>query len=77
MSMSRISALTPHLDIFHDRLRAGFTFAESAYMSQRVLSWMTTFVGDPLYRPFKGAASSRKSRPRASGRVRYGREAGA
>jgi uncharacterized protein (TIGR03790 family) len=44
--------LTPHLDIFFDRLRAGFTFAESAYMSERVLSWMTTFVGDPLYRPF-------------------------
>ncbi len=47
--------LTPHLDIFHDRLRAGLTFAESAYMSQRVLSWMTTCVGDPLYRPYKGA----------------------
>ncbi len=24
-------------------------------MSQRVLSWMTTCVGDPLYRPFAGA----------------------
>ena len=45
--------LTPALDIFHDRLRAGFTFAESAYMSQHFLSWMTTFVGDPLYRPFQ------------------------
>jgi uncharacterized protein (TIGR03790 family) len=45
--------LTPALDTFYDRLRAGFTFAESAYMSQRQLSWMTTFVGDPLYRPFK------------------------
>jgi len=45
-------ALTPNLDVFVERLRAGFTFAESAYMSQRVLSWMTTFVGDPLYRPF-------------------------
>jgi len=43
---------TPNLDVFFDRLRAGFTFAESAYMSQRLLSWMTTFVGDPLYRPF-------------------------
>ncbi len=49
-------ALTPHLDVLHDRLRSGMTFAESAYMAQRVLSWMTTFVGDPLYRPFKGAA---------------------
>ena len=49
-------SLTPHLDVFHDRLRAGYTFAESAYMAQAALSWMTTFVGDPLYRPFKGAA---------------------
>ena len=48
--------LTPHLDVFYDRLSAGLTFAESGYASQRVLSWMTTFVGDPLYRPFKGAA---------------------
>jgi uncharacterized protein (TIGR03790 family) len=47
--------LTPHLDVFQNRLAAGFTFAEAAYMSQRVLSWMTTCVGDPLYRPFKGA----------------------
>ena len=36
--------LTPHLDVFHDRLCAGFTFAEASYMSQRVLSWMTTSV---------------------------------
>jgi uncharacterized protein (TIGR03790 family) len=49
-------SLTPQLDVFHDRLRAGFTFAESAYMAQRALSWMTTFVGDPIYRPYKGAA---------------------
>jgi uncharacterized protein (TIGR03790 family) len=46
---------TTQLDIFHDRLRAGYTFAESGYMAQRALSWMTTFVGDPLYRPYKGA----------------------
>ncbi len=44
---------TPNLDIFNERLRNGFTFAESAYMSQNVISWMTTFVGDPLYSPFK------------------------
>ncbi|HET9418136.1 MAG TPA: TIGR03790 family protein [Chthoniobacterales bacterium] len=44
--------LTPHLDIFNDRLLHGFTFAESAYMAVRVLSWMTVMVGDPLYRPF-------------------------
>jgi uncharacterized protein (TIGR03790 family) len=47
-------ALTPQLDIFHGRLREGYTFAESSYMSLRALSWMTTCVGDPLYRPFKG-----------------------
>jgi uncharacterized protein (TIGR03790 family) len=45
-------ALTPRLDVFYERLAAGFTFAESAYMAQRALSWMTTFIGDPLYRPF-------------------------
>jgi uncharacterized protein (TIGR03790 family) len=44
--------LTPHLDIFNDRLLHGFTFAESAYMSLRVLSWMSVMVGDPLYRPY-------------------------
>jgi len=44
--------LTPHLDIFNDRLLHGFTFAESAYMSLRVLSWMSIFAGDPLYRPY-------------------------
>ncbi len=49
-------SLTPQLDVFYDRLRAGFTFAESGYMAQRALSWMNTFVGDPLYRPYKGVA---------------------
>ena len=46
--------LTPHLDIFNDRLLHGFSFAESAYMSQPVLSWMDVAVGDPLYRPYAG-----------------------
>jgi len=67
-------SLTPHLDIFHDRLRAGFTFAESAYMAQSALSWMTTFVGDPLYRPFKGAVEL-EERP-ATGEWADYREAG-
>ena len=49
--------LTPHLDIFNERLVQGFTFAESAYMSLKVLSWMTTVVGDPLYRPYAGGQS--------------------
>jgi hypothetical protein len=44
--------LTAHLDIFNDRLLHGFTFAESAYMATRVLSWVTVAVGDPLYRPY-------------------------
>ncbi len=45
--------LTPNLDIFHNRLVYGFTFAESAYMSEMGVSWMSTFLCDPLYRPFK------------------------
>ena len=44
--------LTAHLDVFNDRLLHGFTFAESAYMSMPVLSWMSVMVGDPLYRPY-------------------------
>lgn len=45
-------ALTANLDIFQDRLMAGFTLAESAYISQKALSWMGIVVGDPLYRPY-------------------------
>jgi uncharacterized protein (TIGR03790 family) len=45
--------LTPSLDVFYDRLLRGFTFAESCYLAQRFLSWQTTFVGDPLYRPYR------------------------
>ena len=44
--------LTAHLDTFNDRLLHGFTFAESAYMAVRGLSWMNVAVGDPLYRPY-------------------------
>src|SRR5437879_11431827 len=43
---------TAHLNIFNDRLLHGFTFAESAYSSIGVLSWMSVMVGDPLYRPY-------------------------
>lgn len=46
-------ALTPQLDVFNERLQGGFTLAESAWMSERVISWQTVVVGDPLYRPFK------------------------
>lgn len=45
--------LTANLNIFNDRLLHGFTFAESAYMSVRGLSWMSVMVGDPLYRPYE------------------------
>jgi len=47
--------LTPHLDVFNERLLQGFTLAESAYMSMKVLSWMGIVAGDPLYRPFAAA----------------------
>jgi uncharacterized protein (TIGR03790 family) len=45
--------LTPHIDIFTQRLLAGDYFAEAAYASEPGLSWMVTVVGDPLYRPFR------------------------
>ena len=47
--------LTHHLDVFNERLLQGFTLAESAYMSMKVLSWMGIVAGDPLYRPFAAA----------------------
>lgn len=43
---------TPDLQVFVDRLVSGYSFGESAYLSQRVLSWQITVIGDPLYRPF-------------------------
>ncbi len=43
---------TPNLAVFFDRLlNRGFTFGEAAYASQSGLSWQTTVIGDPLYRP--------------------------
>lgn len=44
--------MTPNVGVFFRALLEGHTFAEAAYQSQVGLSWMTTFVGDPLYRPF-------------------------
>jgi len=55
--------LTPHLDIFDDRLLRGLTFGESAYMSVQGVSWMTTMVGDPLYRPFAAWQQTDSSKP--------------
>ena len=51
--------LLPRPNVFEQRLREGFTFAEAAYMSQQYLSWMTTFIGDPLYRPFMNSAATK------------------
>jgi hypothetical protein len=54
--------LTPALDVFHDRLLSGMTFAESAYASMIAVSWMTTVIGDPLYRPFRPNENSAQGR---------------
>src|SRR6185437_3103728 len=44
---------TPDVSVFMARWVAlGFTFGEAAYASQPTLSWQTTVVGYPLYRPF-------------------------
>jgi uncharacterized protein (TIGR03790 family) len=46
-------AATPNVPVFISRWIAGdFTFGEAAWAAQPVLSWQTTVVGDPLYRPF-------------------------
>ena len=48
---------TPELAIFVARfLYERMTFGEAAYASQPVLSWQTTFVGDPLYCPMRTPA---------------------
>jgi uncharacterized protein (TIGR03790 family) len=44
---------TPDIAAFLSRLMFnGLTFGEAAYAGQTALSWQTTIVGDPLYRPF-------------------------
>jgi uncharacterized protein (TIGR03790 family) len=42
---------TIDVGVLADRLLRGFSFGEAAYASQNGLSWQTTVVGDPLYRP--------------------------
>src|SRR2546430_16170962 len=37
---------------FADFTALGFSFGEAAYAAQPSISWQTTVVGDPLYRPF-------------------------
>ena len=48
-------AMCPWLDVMLDRLLAGWTVAEAGWNATPALSWMTTMVGDPLYRPFPAA----------------------
>lgn len=44
---------TPDLFVFLSRWSfLNFTFGEAAWAAQRNLSWQTTVIGDPLYRPF-------------------------
>lgn len=44
---------TPDVGAFFSRITAfGFSLGEAAYAAQSTLSWQTTVVGDPLYRPF-------------------------
>lgn len=43
---------TPDVGVFVDRLlNRGFSLGEAAYAAEKNVSWMTTVVGDPLYRP--------------------------
>jgi tetratricopeptide (TPR) repeat protein len=43
---------TPNVAIFLETFGNGYTFGEAAAAAQPVLSWQTTVIGDPLYRPF-------------------------
>jgi uncharacterized protein (TIGR03790 family) len=44
---------TPDMACFTSRfIYYGFSYGEAAWTAQPVLSWQTTVVGDPLYRPF-------------------------
>jgi tetratricopeptide (TPR) repeat protein len=44
---------TPDVGVFVARFTfSGFSFGEAAYAAQGSLSWQTTVVGDPLYRPY-------------------------
>ncbi|MBL9127465.1 MAG: TIGR03790 family protein [Verrucomicrobiales bacterium] len=45
---------TPDIGICVARLMfAGFTWGEAALASQRMLSWQTIVIGDPLYHPYR------------------------
>jgi uncharacterized protein (TIGR03790 family) len=52
---------TPNIEVFFAHwLPGGFTFGEAAYACQRVVSWQTTVIGDPLYRPFGRAPGEQR-----------------
>lgn len=59
---------TPNLKVFAQRLLQGHSFGRAALMSQSVLSWQITFVGDPLYRPFRYSLSQQMEHLRADER---------
>jgi uncharacterized protein (TIGR03790 family) len=45
-------AFTPNIAFFFQALGNFYTFGEAAWAAQPALSWQTTVIGDPLYRPF-------------------------
>jgi len=45
-------AFTPNIAFFLQTLANDYTFGEAAWAAQSALSWQTTVIGDPLYRPF-------------------------
>ena len=57
---------TTNLGVFASALLAGGNIAESYYMAQPVLSWMSILVGDPLYRPY-ACLSGEESAPSTQG----------
>lgn len=47
-------SFTPDIHAFMSRFAfLGFTFGEASYAAQGFLSWQTTIIGDPLYRPLR------------------------
>ena len=45
--------LSHDFGLLHERLLAGFTWAEACWMAIPVTSWQGVILGDPLYTPFK------------------------
>jgi tetratricopeptide (TPR) repeat protein len=43
---------TPNVAFFLQALGNKYTFGEAAWAAQPAVSWQTTVIGDPLYRPF-------------------------